>query len=236
MQVKPTIIVSGDLGEHHGDFEKTAARLAKGRQYEDVSTVCVIPTRGAISARVVDSWMQMMTPMNHPFVRIFVERMEVGDAYNAATEMILGHPVLSKFKYLLTLEEDNIPPQDGLLRLIEDIGDFSALGGLYFTKGELGQPMIYGKPEGMLNFAPQPPVEDAIQECNGLGMGFTLFKLDIFRDKKIPKPWFKTLQENGQAATQDLYFFGNARKAGHRVASDNRVKVGHFDANEGRVW
>ena len=33
----------------------------------------------------------------------------MGEAYNAAVEMILGHEQLSKFKYLLTLEEDNMP-------------------------------------------------------------------------------------------------------------------------------
>jgi hypothetical protein len=71
-------------------------------------------------------------------------------------------------------------------------------------------------------------------------MGFNLFKMDLFRDEKIPRPWFKTLQEYGpegaRAMTQDLYFFENARNAGHRVACDTRVRVGHFDINTDIVW
>jgi len=89
----------------------------------------VVPTRGLISARVVENWMGLMTPMNNAFMRLFVSSMEVGDAYNAAVELILGHEALSKFKYLLTLEEDNMPPPDGLLKLYESIDGYAAVGG-----------------------------------------------------------------------------------------------------------
>jgi hypothetical protein len=101
--------------------------------------------------------------------------------------------------------------------------------------------MIYGNPIGILNFIPQVPVQETIQECNGLGMGFTLFKLDIFKDERIPKPWFRTVQEwsehsGSRGYTQDLYFFENARKAGYKIACDTRVKVGHLDPSTGIVW
>lgn len=238
---EPQIIIGGDLGFHNRDLEASKERLEKGKQYRDLSTVCVVPTRGMIPARVVENWMGLMTPMNNAFFRMFVAGMEVGDAYNAAVEMILAHEQLSKFKYVLTLEEDNMPQPDGLLKLYESIDGYAAVGGLYWTKGEGGQPMIYGDPTGVLSFQPQLVKVDTIQECNGLGMGFTLFDMDVFRDPKIPKPWFKTVQswspeEGGQAGTQDLHFFANARRAGHKVASDNRVKVGHFDPGTGVVW
>lgn len=241
MKQTPQIIVSGGEGVHNADLAKVQKRLLRGKTYKDLSTVCVIPTRGMIPARVVESWMGLMTPMNNPFVRIMVEGMEVGDAYNSAIELILGHEQLKTFRYMLTLEEDNVPPPDGLLRLFESIGKYSAVGGLYFTKGEEGQPMIYGDPKGILAFQPQVPLLDKVQECNGLGMGFTLFDLAMFRDKRIPKPWFKTLQQytpgaGVQQGTQDLYFYGNARRAGYRIASDNRVKVGHYDHRTGILW
>lgn len=236
---EPQIFVGHEAGIHNnGD---AAARLRKGKTYKDLSTVCVIPTRGLISSRVVESWWGMMTPMNQKFTRVIVKGMEVGDAYNHAVELILGHPELSTWKYVLTLEEDNLPPPDGLLKLYESIEDFSVVGGLYWTKGEGGQPMIYGAPDGILNFVPQLPVPETVQECNGLGMGFNLFQLDVFRDEKIPKPWFRTLQEwdpgvGSRGYTQDLYFYENARKAGHRVACDTRIKVGHFDEPNDVVW
>jgi hypothetical protein len=36
--------------------------------------------------------------------------------------------------------------------------------------------------------------------------------------------------------TQDLYFMANERRAGYKIASDNRVKVGHFDPVNRIVW
>ena len=180
--------------------------------------------------------------MNQKFVRFFVVGMEVGEAYSAAIEQILASPELSKWKFILTLEEDNLPPPDGLLKLYESIDRYDVVSGLYWTKGEGGQPMIYGNPKiEPLNFIPQLPETEAVQETNGLGMGFTLFKLDIFKDPKIPRPWFKTQQEvvpgqGARAYSQDLYFFENIRKLGYRVACDTRVKVGHYDFGMDVVW
>lgn len=238
---KPQIIIGGDLGQHNRNLRRSAKRVRQAKTYQDLSTVCVVVTRGMIPARVVESWMGLMVPMNQPFVRMFVSGLEVGDAYNSAVETILSHPQLSKFRYLLTMEEDNIPPPDGLLKLYESMDRYAIVAGLYWTKGEAGQPMIYGDPKGVLGFAPQVPRPDEVQECNGTGMGFTLFDMRLFKDERIPKPWFKTLQEwspdRGVAiSTQDLYFMANVRRAGYRIASDNRVKVGHYDPETGIVW
>jgi hypothetical protein len=183
----------------------------------------------------------LMRPMNQQcFGPVFLSGMEVGNAFNSAVEMILGHPQLSKFKYMLTVEDDNIPPPDGLLKLYESIGEYDVVGGLYWTKGEAGQPMIYGNPKIQpLNFVPQAVVPETVQHCNGLGMGFNLFKLDVF--KKIPKPWFETKQtwdanEGSKCYTQDLYFYEKMAKAGYKVACDNRVRVGHLDIENDHVW
>ncbi len=166
----PQIIIGGDLGFHNTDLEASKERLRKGKQYRDLSTVCVVPTRGVIPARVVENWMGLMMPMNNAFIRLFVAGAEVGEAYNAAVELILAHEQISKFKYLLTLEEDNMPQPDGLLKLYESIDGYAAVGGLYWTKGEGGQPMIYGDPNGVLSFRPQQVRLETLQECNGLGM------------------------------------------------------------------
>jgi hypothetical protein len=235
----PAIIMGHAPGVHNSDLAASAERIERSKSYRDLSTVCVIPTRGRIDARVVESWWSLMTPMNQPFIRITVRGMEVAEAYNSAIEQIFAHPQLKDWRYLLTLEEDNMPPPDGLLRLLENIDDYDIIGGLYWTKGIEGQPMIYGAPGQVPMFAPQPPRDDELVECNGLGMGFTLFRLDIFQD--LPKPWFVTQQEwdpagGAVASTQDLYFFKTAREHGLRVACDCRVKVGHYDAENDIVW
>jgi len=177
--------------------------------------------------------------MNQPCVGpVFLEGDEVGVAYQKAFDWILTDPGLAKFKYVLTVEEDNLPPPDGLLKLYENINDYDCLAGLYWTKGAEGQPMIYGNPdEKPMDFRPQPPKPDSIQHCNGLGMGFNLWKISSFRGKlkEMPKPYFRTVQEVGKGFTQDLFFFNEAAKYGFKCACDTRVKVGHL-GDDGMVW
>lgn len=228
------------IGRHNQNLESARDRLIKGNSYKDLSTVCIIPTRGMIHYKVVQSWMSMMSPMNQKFMRIFIANMEVGEAYNAGIETVLTNPELSKWKFILTLEEDNMPPPDGLLKLYEGIEKFDVVSGLYWTKGEGGQPMIYGDPKVMpKNFIPQVPQPETLQPANGLGMGFNLYKLSIF--KKMEKPWFKTVQQYTpgkgiEAYTQDLKFFENASKVGYKFACDTRIKVGHYDATTDIIW
>lgn len=235
---EPQIVIEDYRGKHNANPEAAAERLTKGNTHRDLSTICIIPTRGTIPAKVVQSWMGLMAPMNQKFIRMFVIGMEVGAAYSNAIAQILANPELSKWQYILTLEEDNMPPPDGLLKLIEAIETgYDAVGGLYWTKGEGGQPMIYGDPTVMpKNFIPQVPRPDTIQQCNGLGMGFTLFKLSMFKDPKLRKPWFVTEQKftpcvGASCFTQDLYFFHDACNYGYRFGASTSVKVGHYDFN-----
>lgn len=245
--MKPQIIFADEKGRHHLNDGATAERLRKAGTYDDLSTVIICPSRGVIPCRVVSSWVSLIRPMNQRVVGpLFGVGMEVGEAYNQMVEGILTHQEFSKYKYILTLEEDNIPPPDGLLKLYESIEGkvdgrkYDVVGGLYFTKGELGQPMIYGNPAVMpKNFVPQIPIPDAVQEANGLGMGFNLFRMSIFKNMK--KPWFKSIQEyrhnvGTTQLSQDLYFYANAAKEGYRFGSDNRIRVGHFDQSEDIVW
>lgn len=247
--VKPQIVVQNYEGVHNQDLERSRDRLLKGNTYKDLSTIIIVPTRGTIPAKVVQNWWSLMTPMNQKVIRIFMIGMEVGEAYSTAIEMILTNPELSKWKYILTLEEDNMPPPDGLLKLYEAIntppengGPYNVISGLYWTKGEGGMPMIYGNPDEMpLNFIPQVPKVDGVQRCNGLGMGFDLFILDMFKDPKFEKPFFKTVQQftpgvGVRMYTQDLSFFEKAGKLGYKFGVDTRIKVGHYDLQNDIVW
>jgi hypothetical protein len=241
--MKPQIIVPNYEGVHNFDLPKSQERLLQSKTYRDLSTVIICPTRGQVSAKVVQNWMALMRPMNQKVLGpLFAIGMEVGEAYNAMIEMILTNPELSTWKYILTLEEDNMPPADGLLKLYEDMDYYDVVGGLYWTKGEGGQPMIYGDPAvEPMNFIPQVPQTEGLQPANGLGMGFDLFKLEMFKDPKLPRPWFETIQEfvpgkGARGYTQDLYFFENAGKLGYKFACDTRVKVGHYDAGMDIVW
>ena len=243
------IIVPNLEGHHNQDLLASAARLTKAGSYKDQSTVMICPTRGMIPATVVQSWLGIVRPMNQKVVGpIFIQGMEVGEAYCAAIDMILGNPELATYKYILTIEEDNCPPPDGLLKLYESIEGkvdgkkYDCVGGLYWTKGEGGQPMCYGHPDVMpKNFIPQIPLPETVTPANGLGMGFNLFRTSMFKDERIQKPLFKTCAEfiPGQGArvyTQDLEYFEKAGRLGYKFGCDSRVKVGHWDETSGIMW
>jgi hypothetical protein len=240
----PDILDSGPTqGAHNSDFHNSALRILEGNQYKDLSTVWVTPTPGTtLDLQVVfQSWLALAMPMNQKVQRLGIARGEVGKAYNAAVEMILRDSI--QWKYMLTVETDNLPPRDGLLKLYESVDKFDVIGGLYWMKGPLGTAHIYGRPptqedpDREIDFKPQVPLPDQLQPCNGLGMGFTLFNVDMFR--QIEGPWFKTVDkigESGFEGTQDLFFFHKAGKAGYKFACDTRVKVGHIDFESRKIW
>lgn len=231
--MKPEIIVQDFGGIHNSDLNKTQARLIKGGSWKRQNIVVIIPAGKSIPAKVALSHWNLMFPPNNGVCRILAQGMEVGEAYSTAIESVLNHPILSTYEYILTIEHDNAPPQDGVIRLIEAMEkhpEFSAISGNYFTKGPGGQFQGWGDPsDPILNFRPQIPKPNTIQEVNGLGMGFCLFRMGIFKDKKIPKPWFKTLGGKEGCMTQDLYFWKNARQNGYRCAIDVECRVGHYD-------
>lgn len=221
-----------------------------GSTYQDNSTIVIVPTRGMIHQRVISAFMHMMTPMNQKRAFLFCSGDEVGRAYDRMIKSILADPELSKWKYILTLEDDNLIPQDAHIRLLESIelGKFDAVSGIYFTKGEVNMPMAYGDPEeylrtGVLDFKPRDVraglANGYIMPVLGVAMGCALWRMDMFRE--LPEPWFVTVadvvpEKGPQMYTQDLFFCQNAVRAGKRFAVDLRVKVGHMDVASGVIF
>jgi hypothetical protein len=221
-----------------------------GTSYRDCSTVIVIPSRGMIPVKVVQAWQGLIAPMNQKRAMLYATGDEVGVAYNNMIQNVLGNPELSKWKYVMTLEDDNLPPPDAHIRLLETIeqGNYDAVSGIYFTKGEITRPMAYGDPEeykrtGVLAFEPRDIraalTKGQIMEVNGIAMGCSLYRMELFRE--IPKPWFVTVADivpgkGVQCFTQDLFFCQEAKRRGKRFCVDLRVRVGHLDVNTGVVY
>jgi hypothetical protein len=234
--MNPQIIVQDFGGSNSADLGATRARLIKGASWKKQRIVVILPADSTIPAKVALSHWNLIFPPNNGVVRILAQGMEVGDAYSTAISNILAEKELSTWEYLLTIEADNSPPQDGVIKLIEQMEahpEYACIGGLYFTKGYGGCAQIWGDHrDPVLNFRPQVPIPNSLQECNGTGMGFNLWRLSMFKDERLRKPWFVT-QTKGGVGTQDLYFWGDARKFGYRCAIDTSIRVGHYDM-EGR--
>jgi hypothetical protein len=238
--MKSELVITDFGGAHNARGDATTARLMKGASWKKQRIVVVIPADSTIPAKAALSHWNLIFPPNNGVCRILAQGMEVGHAYSSAVEGILAHPDLSQWEFLLTLEHDNMPPQNGVIQLVEQLEnhpELDCVGGLYFTKGETGVAQIWGDvKDPIVNFRPQvPDPNGGLVECCGTGMGFNLFRLSMFRDAKLRKPWFVTQRKDG-CATQDLYFWSNARMFGHRCAIDCSVRVGHYDPATDTVW
>ena len=240
---KPQLVMQEMGGEHNKDLTKTRSRLLKGGSWKKQRIVEIMPAADMVPAKCVLAWRNLAFPPNNGVVRLLALGQEVGDAYSNAIEQILANPELSQWEYILTMEHDNAPPADGVIRLIERMEqhpEFACIGGLYFTKGEGGVAQIWGDAKDPTpNFRPQvPDPNGGLVECCGTGMGFNLWRISMFKDERLKRPWFRTLNgKNGEGiGTQDLVFWGDARKYGYRCAIDCGVRTGHFDAAADMMW
>jgi hypothetical protein len=254
------IVTTTEVGIHNADLPKSAGRILEGGSWKKQRVVMLIPTAQHIPARVVLSWINLIFPPNQGALRlpmpdeelnqqsrynVMMLGMEVGHAYSEAIGQILAHPDFGQWEYILTVEHDNAGPPDAVLKLIqrmEQHPEFACIGGLYWTKGEGGVPQIWGDPtDPVVNYRPQPPKPGELVECCGTGMGFNLWRMSMFRDlmarKEMPKPLFRTKANMSEGTgTQDLVFWGEARKFGYRCAIDCSVLVGHWDDKQGIMW
>ena len=230
-------VTQHDPGKHNADLDLARGRIIEGGSWKRQRTVVLYPSSKLVPMRVVHSWLNLMYPPNQPVYRMAVMGTEVGEAYSNAIEQILATPDLKDWEFLLTIEADNCPPPDGLLLLLKAMEahpEYSAISGLYWTKGPMGVPQAWGDPtDPVLNFRPQAPMPGQVMEVCGIGMGFALWRLKTFKDERLRRPWFKTPADEHGVGTQDLYFAADARKYGHRFAVDCSCLVGHWD-HEGK--
>jgi hypothetical protein len=241
---QPAILTLDGSGRHNADLGRSATRVRQGGTWKKQRVIVLVPSAAMIPAKVYLSHCGLIFPPNQPVFRMLCLGDEVGVAYSQAIEALIAgqvHPDLVEWEYVLTLEHDNMPPQDGVLSLIkvmEEHPELACVGGLYWTKGEGGVAQIWGDiSDPVLNFRPQVPRVGELQECCGTGMGFNLWRLSMFKDKNLARPLFKTKASTAEGVgTQDLSFWSEARKWGYRCAIDNRVLVGHYDAANDMVW
>jgi hypothetical protein len=245
---KQEIVVADMGGYHNAHLPETASRLFEGGSWKKQRTIVILPSADMISAKVMLANWSLYFPPNQAVVKMLALGDEVGVAYSNAIEACLNNPDLSQFEYIVTIEHDNLAPPDGVVRLIarmEKHLEFSGIGGLYFCKGPGGCAHIWGDvSDPVPNFRPQiPDLNGGLKECYGTSMGFNIFRLSMFKDSRLKRPWFKTLDGSDGAGigTQDLTFWADARKHGYRCAVDCSVKVGHIDVTgqfgeKGFVW
>lgn len=205
-------------------------------EVKNLSTVSVFRTRGMVPASVMQVWGALITPMNHRYASVIQTGKAADEALNGGVEFVLSDKNVANFKYILFMDDDNLPPVDGLLTLLETISDYDGISGLYVTKTQPHWPLILGDPKDLNDYTPRS-YSSGIHECNAMGMGFVLIKIDVFR--QMEPPWFKMIERpvpGIRRMQEDIFFFRQARANGFRFAVNAGVKVGHLDTQNGMVY
>jgi GT2 family glycosyltransferase len=208
--------------------------LLKGDTYHDRSHAIITPSRGVVHAEVYGAHLSMrQVPGSVKSIRVVVTGDEVGVAYNRAIRTILDYK--ERFRYIITLEDDMLPPELGFEQLIASIEahpEMAGVSGLYYTKHENKVPLVLGFPDRPQDGSMRSiPTDDpnAFIECNIIPQGFGIFRADLYRE--LPFPWYVTTRE-----TQDVTFCRKARDKGYRFAVDCSIRCGHLDLSTGKVY
>jgi hypothetical protein len=244
--VIPQLVVLDGVGHHNSDLSGARDRLKTTGAYKPQRIALVLPAIRKLEPKVALMQWNLLFPQNQRMVRVLALGEEVGVAYSEAISQLLGHFEYGQYEYVLTIEADNMPPADGVLRLLADLEahpEFCAIGGLYFTKGEQGVAQLWGDPaDPAFNVRPQLPIPGQLVECCAVPMGFTLWRMPLFRDPLLPASLFLSETSLQGVTSPDVFFWRNARVLGYRCAIDCNVKVGHFESadesvdGEDHVW
>lgn len=135
---------------------------------------------------------------------------------------------------MLQIDDDMIIPFDMFDKLYATMLETGAdvVAPLAFMRVPPFYPVIYRVKSGYDRMAHKPYFErefvktykkDAVVECDAVGFGSALIKVDLLR--KMAKPWFMSTSSAGE----DIWFCTCAKKeAKAKIVMDCRIKLGHM--------
>lgn len=127
-------------------------------------------------------------------------------------------------EYLLFVDHDNILPPDTLVRLLEY--NVPVVGCLYFERKYPHLPLIYTFEEDYHTVRVEYNYPKGLVKCDVIGLGCSLFKVDVFR--QLEDPWFCYKYSGKTWGTEDIAFFHKLKDAGVDVYIDTTHTVGHL--------
>jgi hypothetical protein len=132
--------------------------------------------------------------------------------------------------YLFFVDDDMICPDDLFLKLYRHRAIADVVAPLAFTRNAPHKPVCYASIEGwdavnrepyFINNTIMKYQRNKLMECDAVGFGAALIKVDLFR--KIKQPWFMSSEGTGE----DILFCYKVKKVGGRVFMDTSVDIGH---------
>ena len=178
-----------------------------------------------------DAYMSLAFPLGASISRLRIQGERVADARN----QIAAEAIRQNADAVLFIGDDVLPPPnlyDLLARHREDI-----VTGVYWTKDAVPKPYLW---RNLLDGPYQAWKAGEYFEIDWCGVDATLIRTDVFR--ALEPPYFSTEWsfEPGQPplsiATEDLYFYAKAKRAGFKVWADTAAQCLHQDRPSHRFF
>ena len=194
----------------------------------DVKVLIVVPTREKAENLPVLEKLAIPSGVQIKYLNVFGR--STADAYNDAIQTALE----DNADFLLTVEDDTFPPDDGFFKLLQryrEIGDPKVvLGGYYVKKQENREGVhiqIVGGKRQSLTLCNK---DVGVYEVYTIAQGFTLFPMECFLQTEYP--WTVTTAH----LTQDSFLSQKLRDKGFKLLVDGDIKCRHLDVTSGKYY
>lgn len=216
--------------------------------------VIAVPLSGRpLPPRQLFTYAQLAPPMNYNVRYINTDPMNpmpIDAARNFFAQAALDYGA----KYLFMMDEDTAVPPHTIRQLIYHLDhhdDWAVCAGIYCQKGDSPAPMVF---RGNGNGPYWKWHAGELFECTGIGMGCAMIRVEVFKD--LPKPWFKTVDDNsptldginrGCLWTEDLWFCNLIAEGGPddsiihktekqwKIYADGSILPDHLDIVTGKA-
>ena len=141
--------------------------------------------------------------------------------------MMIQAAIEQKCTHILFMDDDMAPQKDSLMKLLAH--DLDIVGGLYLMRNYPHFPLAFDEAweDGQNRHLLLSPETHGLIEVTNTGLGFCLFKIDVF--KKMEGPfWIRLGEIQPDGWCDDIGFFNRARKAGFKIFVDTNVTIGHL--------
>lgn len=142
--------------------------------------------------------------------------------------------------YLLFIDDDIVPPKDGLNKLLDVVEKFDAeiVSGNYYLKGNDGISAHTQLDEKGIVKAINKigTLEDLFISNWLIGLGFCLINTNIFRQAR--KPWFKCYSKNKEQKdiNEDAHFCELCVDNGYKIYVDKSIECLHVDFKKQTIF
>jgi hypothetical protein len=164
-----------------------------------------------------------------------------GKPVDEARNDLVNQAIKEQCDYLLFIDDDIVPPQDGLCNLIEHIEkeNIDVVSGDYLLKGKPEQSIhLQLDKEGMVNELERIKDLPEFYKVNWLiGLGFCLIDMKVF--KQMRQPWFlchsKNVNTDG-GVNEDAHFSELVMENGFKIWVDRTIQCLHIDFKNQKVF